>query len=360
MNKSYKDYIDKIKRDAVSKANSYPMPLFPDLNKVIGNIEGGVFTLIGGAASTGRSSFIDTNYVMNVLLKWHKEGKRKPLKIFYFSMTTPEEMKMQNLLCSFLMMVDRLRVNTATLNNKPGRLFDLAADEGAISSLDYAAEFFDDVEKHKALEIIDGVRPVSYIYSKVKSYMAEIGEDKEGKPYKLNEDEENGMVLVIIDSLDDLAPELDGYGARTRIDIMRFMIRTIEELTHRYKVSVVGTLLTDTGFVRQPKDTLPKLKHLGEYGRKADIGIILYNPILESTDKWLVPTDDPSVYLLDGSIILRFWFVVRNTKGADAVHQRFLILPGSNYVVEFPVSGEQVQDWEELYDYMIESESPYI
>lgn len=356
---SFKDVLAKIDYGLSKRGQGYTMPLFNMYNGFVGNIMPGKFTVVGGGPSSGRTSFVDSVYIMNVLLQWYSLKDRPPLKIFYFSMNDNPVKKLQSFLCSYLMMTENIRMDIPTLNGQPNRLLNIDEDEISRMAIEDSQVFFDELEEEEILEIIGEPQPPSNIFNLVTEYMKTIGTDEKGKPYELDEEYKNGLVMVIVDSSDNMIPEYDGYGRGNKNDLNNKLIGHIEVLTSRYEVNVTVIAPTDTGFIRMPRDSFPHIKHLGVFGRKCHIGTVLYNPILEKTIKFLLPNDEPMAYISNGKNVLRFWFVVRNTSGADAVRQRYLLLPGSSYCVEHPLDNELVRKFNDVYSVLMETEFPY-
>jgi hypothetical protein len=356
---TYKDILSKMKYHLGKRDEGYNFPLFPEYNKVVGNIIPGVYTVIAGAPASGRTSFVDSNYVMNVLLQWYTLEDRPPLKIFYFSLMDDAFKKMQKLLCSWMMMVEGIRIDIPTLNSQPGRRYNINERDDVLSAMDDAGKFFEEVEAEGALEILDGRRPPSEIYSKVVSYMNDIGYDEPRKAFELKDDYKEGLVMLVVDSVEGLLAEADGYGRNVRDDLSRKMISHAVNLSERYKVNVVLVAPTDIGFTRYPKETIPLAKHLGIFSKNCHRGVIIYNPIVDRTFKFVMPGEDPVHYLSTNSNVFRMWYSVRNTEGSDVSLNRFYILPGSGYTIEHDINAD-VNDRNDVYDVLMESPSPYL
>ena len=247
------------------------------------------------------------------------------------------------------------------MNGQPSRLFDIDKDELARMAIEDSEEFFDTLEAESVLEIIgEGQSPAS-IFNKVSAYMKEIGHDVPDSAYEIKEDKKEGLIMVAIDSSENLIPEFDGFGRGDKNALNEKLIQYIKIFNLRYDINVVITIPTDVGFVRvgKPKDTIPNIKHLGIFGKNCHVGTIVHNAIPEKTFRFLLPNDKASAYISNGRNVLRFWFVVRNTAGADAVRQRYLMLPGSGYCVEHPLDENSVEDFSDIYDVLMESKSPY-
>lgn len=356
---SYKDVISKMQYHLGKKDQGYNFPLFKAYNKTVGNIIPGVYSVIGGGPGTGRTSFVDSNYVMNVLLQWYIGEERPPLKIFYFTMIDDGFKKMQKLLCTYMMLVEGLRIDVPTLNSQPGRLFNISERDDLLSALDDAQTFFSGIEDEGVLEILEGRRAPSEIYATVLNYMKEIGNDPERKPYELHEDQADGLVMVVVDSVEGLLPEADGYGTTVKDDLSRKIIGHSKKLARRYNVNVNLIVPTEIGFTRFPRETVPASKHLGIFGKNCDRGIIIYNPINERALDIVIPGEDPASYVSAGINTLRLWYVVRNTDGADIMFERFYILPGTGFVIEHLLENDVI-NFDSVYPILMDTPSPYL
>ena len=355
----YKDVIGRMRYHLNKKDEGYNLPLFPIYNKTVGNIIPGVYTVIARATSSGRTSFVDTNYVMNTLLQWYESEDRAPLKILYFTLIDDGFKKTQKLLCAYMKLVENIRIDVPTLNSQPGRLYDIEERPDVLDALSRAEMFFEELEEEEVLEVIDGRKPPSEIFYKVADYMGEIGDDRDSKPYEPGPDHQDGLVMVVVDSVEGLAPEADGYGKNVRDELSRKMITYAITMAKRYHINVNLVVPTDTGFNKHPSNTIPNSSHLGIFGKNCHRGIIIYDPIGERSLKWAMPGEDKTTYISNGINTLRMWYVVRNTEGADVMFERYFMLPGTGYVVEHPLSND-INKFVEVYDILMETPSPYL
>jgi hypothetical protein len=360
MKHSFSDVIGKIQYHLQNKEQGYGFPLAPNLNKKIGNILPGTYTVVSGLPSSGTTSFVDQNYVMNVLLQWYFSHDRKPLKIFYFSMVDNELKKLQSLLCNYMRVMHNINIDIPTLNSQPGRLFDIEKEDRVLHALDDAQTFFDEVINEGILEIIDEPQSPSVIYNTVTDFMSGIGIDKPGKAYELNDDNTNITVLVIVDKTEHLAPEVDEYSTSYGNDLNVKFDHNMKRLVTRYGVSPVLIVPANVGLVRSPKDTEPHYKQLGIYGKNCDRGIMLYNPIAENNiNRYFSAADEVENYVSNGKNTLRFWSLVRNTIGIDSTRERLLFLPGTGFMVEHPMI-ERINSFDDVYDVIVDMITPYV
>jgi len=139
------------------------------------------------------------------------------------------------------------------------------------------------------------------------------------------------------------------------------MVKYSNTLVKHFGIHMVVCTETDVGYIRIPKDSIPKVKHLKTFGGVCDVGVIMYNPIVEDTFRFLLVNDAEEAYISNGKNTLRCWFVVRNTTGADAAWDRVLILPGSNYCLEHTVvQGEVITVFGDYQAKLLNNKSPYL
>ena len=85
----------------------------------------------------------------------------------------------------------------------------------------------------------------------------------------------------------------------------------------------------------------------------------MHDPIKAGTIRILSPESyDADFYVRNGVNLLKYWFVVSNSNGADLVHNKMITLPGSNFSFEIDESTQitdivdtvgLIQDTENLY-----------
>jgi hypothetical protein len=126
----------------------------------------------------------------------------------------------------------------------------------------------------------------------------------------------------------------------------------------KYGVSVVLAVPSIIPIVRTPKDTEPHFRHLGSYGRIADKGITIYNPVAEHNNKFY--PDEDLYKTAKGNILLRTWHVVKNVDGIESVFDRMFFLPGTSYLIEHSQikAGNDINDLQDVLD-VLSKPSPF-
>lgn len=327
----------------------YAYPLLPRFNSVIGNLQQEQVHVISGLPSSGVTSFIDQNYVISVLLQMYltKPEDRQPIKIFYYSMKDSEMKKLQLLLCNYIKLVNNLTVNLDTLNNQVGKLYDLNKFSSIKGAIEKASDFFDEILDEEILVIKDGQKRPTEIYNDLVEYANEIGTLSPTNKFQYDDDHDEQITLVVVDPVDNLIPDNEGFGLVTGHALDEKFQRDIKTLRSTYKFSFAIAVPSITGYIRSPKDTEPHFRHLGSYGSVADKGICLYNPINENNVKFYDGDEEPYIGS-KGDVLLRTWHVVRNTSGIESVNDRLLFLPGTSYLVEHSFKLEIVNELKDV------------
>jgi hypothetical protein len=330
---SFSDVVSKMRYHLQHKEEGYAIPLMPKYNSVIGNILPAQYTVITGLQSSGKTSFVDENYVLNILLQRNKLEEKPPLKIFYFSLKDTSLKKFQSLLCAYVKLVHNYRVDIPTLNSQPGRLFDIEKEPTILATIDDAEIFFNEVIDEQVLQVVTNVSRPTAIYTTVMEYLDTI-EDEHERP----------LVMVIIDSTDHLSPESDGYRTLQGVELDYKFNSYMSQLVKERNVHAVVITPAHGANSRFPKENEPNYRQLGVYGC-CDKGVVLYNPIGENNGNYLRAITDFECYISPSGLnTLRFWHVVKNVDGIESVSDRLLFMPGTSYMLEVSMQ-EQIDSF---------------
>ena len=324
MIESFSDIVSKMKYHLKHKEEGYAIPMAPKYNKAIGNILPMQYTVVTGLQSSGKTSFVDQNYVLSVLLQRRDMEEKPPLKIFYFSLKDTALKKFQALLCGYIKLVHNGRIDIPTLNSQPGRLLNLESEPKILATIDEAEIFFNEVIDEEVLQVVTGVTKPSAICQVVSDYLTSI-EDVEEKP----------LVMMIVDSTDFLSSESDNFRTIQGAELDYKFDTGVTDLVKEGNVHAVIITPAHGANSRFPKENEPNYRQLGVYGRTCDKGIVLYNPIAEGNANYLRCITDSNNYITnEGLNTLRFWHVVRNTDGIDSISNRLLFIPGTSFMLE--------------------------
>jgi len=329
----FKEYIiEPVKYGLNNPNNGIPIPL-AKLSKVINFIERGQYVAIGGKPTSGKSSFMDFVYMINVYKWWREldEGNRPQLKMFYFNMKTTPKIKWQKWICLYLKLEYNLVIDIPTLTGGIGKLYDL--DDDIIQKIESAKDFFEDFEED-VITMINGQQQPSSIFNKVKDYMEDCGHiDTSGK-YNLDEDNLGQYTFVYVDNADRLLPESDGFQQMNEGALKKKLNEYLYTLTTTYNVNAVVIVPSRVIASRMVKDSEPSYKELGLFGKTVDLGLISYNPYNENNNNYLgYPIEDT---VINGKTRFRTLTVVRNSRGLENITVGNFFLGECGYFAESP------------------------
>lgn len=340
---SFNDYITEPIKDGINRPGGLPLSQrIEKYARVVNDFDKGKFVAIGGKPTSGKRSMMDQHYFIEMFQWWyHLEEQRRPkLKMFYFSMKTKPKVKFQKWLCLFLKLEHNMVVDIPTLNNSKGKLFDL--DENDLSLINEAQDFFDELENE--CTILSGPKTGSAIMQTIDTYMDSIGTEDDNDEYHLDDAHKGQFTIVYIDDAEEILPEPGGFHDLNPEGIKRKMYEHIHKITRHYNISVVMVCPSKVSSSRVVKDSEPSYKELGYYGKKCDVGVIMYNPYNENNNKYLsYPIEET---IINNKTRFRTITIVRNYNGIDNVTIGAFFLGECGYLTQSPgpLEFEQFQD----------------
>jgi len=331
----YEDILDKIKYFMSKKASGYSMPLMPHYNRIVGNVDTGVYTVITGMPASGSSSFLNLNYVLGVLLQWYNNPDKiqHPMKIFYFTLKSSEAKLIEQLICLYLKLVYNYRIDIPTLNSQANALYDLGENQNILDALEESKHFFEEILNDEVLVIYDNYMTTNAISNVISEYMLSIGYSDDTGSYQLLEEFDNSYVSLIVDSTEDLKADDNKFNIITSKELQSKFNNMVTRLVTMFNINATIIVPIVMPFVRSPRDTEPSQANLGAYARSCDRGVVLYNPLANNNRKFYQEAET-FTGSASGVQLMRYWFVVRNTEGIDSSYDRILFLPGTGFMIE--------------------------
>lgn len=374
----YKDFIlEPVKYGLAHPNKGIPIPI-DKLSKYTNYITRGQSYAIGGKPNSGKSSFMDHIYMINVYKWWrdlpyekhteniydeitredgsiskviiNKEGSRKldekgnpieiggikrpPLKMFYFSMKTRPQIKFQKWLCLYLKLYYDITIDVPTLTNGIGRLYEL--DDDILEKISEAQDFFEDFEKD-VLTFINGRHTSTYINERVDNYMETVGRMTE-HGYEYDDKHSGQITFVYIDNVDKLRAEIDGFQKGDPQTAKRNLMEYVDQWKSKYDITsfmVVPSKVTNS---RMVKDSEPSYKELGLFAESVDIGLVMYNAYNENNNGYLnYPIKD---LVIKGKNRFRTITIIRNN-GLENICVGLIFLGECGYFRESPHPVEE-------------------
>jgi hypothetical protein len=321
-----------------------PVPLVK-LSKITNYVEKTQNIIIGGRPNSGKSSFIDYTYFINVYKWWQNqpEDHRPKIKFFYFSMRKNIRVKVQKWLCLYLKLEYNIVIDIPTLNNGIGKLYDI--DEDTNAQIMSAYDFFNDLEVN-SLSLINGRRTPSDIFNTVEEYMLKIGHINDHGNYILDDDYSGQYTFLIVDNVEYLLTEHDGFGVMNPDLLKRKFCEYLDILKNTYNLVNIINVPNRSIYARSYKDTEPNYKELGVFNDIADVGIVLYNPFNENNLKYNgYPVES---LMIRGKNRFRTLTVVANKEGLENQTVGLFFLGECGYFAEAPHPTEKEQFEEKL------------
>ncbi len=365
----YHDFIINPVQNGIQKVSQgIPIP-YEKIGKYTNYINRGQTYAIGGKNTSGKTSFMDYTYMINVYKWWkelsyekyeddvlegerivHKAGDVKydrdgeptiieglqvpPLKMFYFSMKSRPELKWQKWVCLYLKLRYGNIIDISTLTSGVGKLYDL--DQGILDKITEASRFFEEFEE-EVLTFVSGKQTPTSINNRVSDYMDSIGSFNDNV-YHLDNDHAGQLTFVYVDTVNELRPEMDGYQAGNPESAKKKLITFADDWKNQYNVTtymVVPSKVTNSRMVR---DGEPSYKELGVFADSVDIGLVLYNPYNENNNGYLgYPVNE---LVVKGKDRIRTITIVRNT-GQTNITTGLIFIGECGYFKESPTPSDE-------------------
>jgi len=321
--------------------NGIPMG-FDRLNRYIG-IRKSIYTLVGGLAGSGKTSFIDDAYVLNPF-DWfisHKDPKLK-LRIIYRSMERSRTYKLAKWVGRKIFMDHGVIIPVPKLL---GWTEKMTPDEHDLFLLyeDYIGQMQD------VITIIDGPENPVGIAKELKAHALKNGRieqiDEYNKRYFPND--ENVITIVIIDHIGLLKTTKDQSTKKDAIDKMSDELRYARDFYGYTPVVVSQFNRSISNIVRLKNgDVEPQLEDFAESSstqNDADIVLALFDPMRYKVS-------DPSGYTLEklkdqyGAKYFRSLRLIKNSFGEDDVRIGLGFMGQLGIFKELPKSKDMTDD----------------
>lgn len=340
-----KNLLEQIDKSRSGKVTTIPF-VHNTLNKYM-FLGKRLYHLIGGAGGSGKSAWIDQNYVLNPVLWKLKYGQEQNIKVKVIlrSLERSKELRKAKWVCMRLYLTKGILMDTASMlgwGEQKSRITD-----DLYQDIKEAYEWVNQLEEH--IEIIDGAETPTGIYKQLYAealskgtlyqYSNENGTEVlyeyKGKtkrkvpPQACSEatyyqpvyipDNPNEVIIFVIDHLQSLKNER-GYNDKQNLDKMSEYAQILRD-RFGFSPVIVNQLNRNVGdtFRRVKTDLLPEEGDFSGSSRMyydCDIAGILFNPYkynLNTMSGWNVKK------CIDQHGINRFrsFHLLKNTYGAD-------------------------------------------
>ncbi len=363
MSKLFKELIlDEVDKGIAGENIGIPTPL-KKVSKIINNIQQRIYTLIGGNSGTGKTAFVDFNYVLLPYM-WYKKNQDKTdikLKIIYYSMERSKRYKIQKWLCLYLYILSNFKtlLDVPTLNGWEGKTKPI--DDSLRQQIISCETFIEELLSDNIIDIIDGQQNPTGIYKHARDLALENGKEDiiihkkpDGSSYSeiiYTPNNKKQYTLVVLDHIGKLKIESEPetkrkYSNKENIDKMSEYLGTLRD---RYGFSPVvlsqfNRALSDSQRMRN-KEVAPEpddFKNSGNMYEDCDLSLALFNPF-----KLKVKEDlgyKPYEFVNKrGYNRFRSMRILKNSYGVDDVGVGLKFIGECGYFSELPKPDDTVE-----------------
>ena len=212
---SFRTLKENIERGKKGANNGLKIDL-PKINKELCGIQRGIYYLIGGKTSSGKTTLADSAFIMSAFkdfLEKKNRGEHIEFSCLYFSLEINIELKMANFAASSL-------YSNFGIISTPNEI--LSKGEHVISkeqedAVDKLESFYNDIDKH--FHFFDALSTPKQIISRINKFVEENGtltSNGDGS-HVYTPHHSNHYVLIVVDTINLLEPD-DGKTLKQAID----------------------------------------------------------------------------------------------------------------------------------------------
>jgi len=324
---NYNDKLIKIIAAGKSK-HSYRF-LNKLLNKSFNGINHGEYVLVTGLPSTGKRSFVDSFYLLDILRQWdakeEEERLLEPLKIVYFSAKYDEGSKMMKWASYLYTKAMKRIMDVPTLTGGAGRLYKINKNREEYVLKNF--ELINRAVEEDVLEVISSnVTPLS-IERRLNSLLHDRGSveynDHGEMTFVPDEDAERGLTIIIVDDIDNVKSSESSFG-----EGMMNEVEKIKDLNSTFKkyssLGLTIVAIKGTEPVQRYVQYIPSAKELK--GLSPNKAIVIFNPFQERYANHL--QFDTLKFVDEYNVNrLRFAYISYNETGVSNMHIPLLFMP---------------------------------
>ncbi len=212
---SFKTLKDNIERGKRGANNGLRIDL-PKINKELCGIQRGIYYLIGGKTSSGKTTLGDSAFIMSAFkdfLEKKQRGEHIEFSCLYFSLEINIELKMANFAANSLYNNFGIVTTPNEILSK-GEFMISKEQEDAINKLE---SFYNDIDNH--FYFYDALSTPKQITDKINEFVTSNGklvDDGQGS-FTYTPNHSNHYVIIVVDTINLLEPD-DGKTLKQAID----------------------------------------------------------------------------------------------------------------------------------------------
>ena len=315
----------------------------PYLDAKLNGLNKGDYLLITGLPGSGKRSFVDNYFLMDMLRKWNKkteeEKEAEPLKILYFSTKYKMNYKYMKWGCLAHFNSTGIIMDIPTLTNSSGRLYNLEEEE--FDKYLEGSELIGKAIKDEVLTFIDtnvSNLTLDKTLNDLAEDMGDIEYDEAEVSIKYHDGYENTTVIVIVDDINHIKAGMSSYGEgyAKKAEILD----TVNTILKKYASLGFAIVAINTSeYAKFKAKYIPSTSEIT--GFSVNKCIIMYNPFQEKMPKHL-GFDTLEFVDVYGVNRLRFAYIAYNEVGVSNHHIPLLFIPENGKFVPMELDEEKM------------------
>ena len=359
-------FILKVKDNIIDKINNSSINILKfKLKKtgiVLNDYVKGEVIIVSGRKTSGKSSFILKNYIMDPMEQKYILKKELDLKIMYFSTKktyTETIEKMSTYYISSLYKEDMIKgkLSVASFYRYPGAIIKLTK-ELAVTYMSRAISYINNFIKQDYLEIIAGSYTIDEIITIVKDSFSNKGIfNSRETSFEYTDKDESFIPIIVVDDVSLIIGDnglncVKGENANR----LGMELKKLAKMLSAVIVINVPSSSVSKSFGKKERYYVNSVDEIGPYTYYADKILFMHNPM---------ETEDfhPFGYTLDnftskknGICYFRYLNIAANTLGPSGVVIPYFFFPQSSQMYELP-KGTEEQSLKVFYDIVKQKES---
>ncbi|MCK5788683.1 MAG: hypothetical protein KAH32_06780 [Chlamydiia bacterium] len=331
------------KDEFISKINVRPEELlqFPlvKIGNILNGYQMGEFIVIGGRKTSGKTSFLFHNYVVNPLiakLAAAKVGDKLDIKVVLIDTKHSRKHVTEKLAVNYLSnSLGGNKISIPSLYGYKGTHSDVTPDE-ASNAVNVAFNSFNALISKGIFSVFTGNRSISSLEETIINVMADLGTLNEDGEFIVNSKYVNLKTIIAINDSSGIYHS----GTSTSRTLLSDLGKLLRTLSKQYGVLIVLVTPSTTFTSGQThRSSLDEILPMGSY---ADRAIIMHNPS-ETYDYKFLKFDIEDFIATSGVCYFRSAYIAANVMGVSNVYVPLLMMPENGFMEELP-SQEQVME----------------
>jgi len=325
------EIVDSTKRSELS----FPLK---KTGNIINNYTRGDFIVVGGRKTSGKSSFILSNYVISPLmqlLEAAKKDKAFGLKVVYINTRKNSRAVMERMVVNYISTKYKgNKVGVPTLYGYDGSHTKMPR-ASARKALAGGMDALDAFSNKGRLSVVVGKKSVFEIEELIMRTMEEYGTyDSENASFTYDKEHREMIPIFAIDDITSITGEKGGNHIKN--DNAHQLAIRLKNLAKILDIVIVLAVPSFSTSLKNAAVHTSTLDELSPYSIYADRTIIMHNPMETEDKSSLDYRTEEFINGKSGVCYLRVAYIASNYMGASGVSLGYFMYPENGYMMELP------------------------